>query len=58
MKVAALAILSLMSLFICIALVAFTAQKIADEAPAAIGQMVGQAQIAYQKAHDDAVKGK
>lgn len=58
MKVAALAILSLVSLFICIALVAFAAQKIADEAPSAIGQMVGQAQITYQKAHDDAVKGK
>lgn len=58
MKIAALAILSIVSLLVCIAIVATTLQQLADEAPAAIGSMVAQAQVAYQKSHDAAMKGR
>ena len=57
MKIASLAVLATVSLLICFALVFFTLQKIAEDAPGAIGSMVAQAQVAYQKSHDAAIKG-
>lgn len=58
MKIGALAVLWVVVTLCLFAMVVALASKVADEAPAMIGAAVAQGQVAYQKAHDEAMKGK